>query len=92
MYRYTVDGVELASRYREDSSINQEEQLSLLETIDHALYEQFEQALLDNGVVFQMVLNGVELECRYTIRRKLLLHRYSKGYPQPGVLSTFCRC
>ena len=61
MDRYTVDGIKLASRYSEDSSINQEEQLRLLETI-----EQFEQALLDNGVVFQMVLNGVELECRYT--------------------------
>ena len=57
MDRYTVDGVELASRYREDSSINREEQLSLLETIDRALYDQFEQALLDNGVVFQTVLS-----------------------------------
>lgn len=66
MDRYTVDGIKLVSGYSEDSSINQEEQLRLLETIDHALYEQFEQALLDNGAVFQMVLNDVELECRYT--------------------------
>lgn len=67
MDRYTVDGIKLVNDYSTDSSVNQEEQLRLLEKVDHALYEQFDQALLDNGTVFQMVLNGVELECCYEL-------------------------
>lgn len=66
MDRYTVDGIKLVNDYSTDSPVNQVKQLKLLEKVDHALYEQFDQALLDNGTAFQMVLNGVELECRYT--------------------------
>lgn len=64
MERYTLDGV-VFGEYK-----NQEEaakQLELLESIDAVFYEQFDEALLNNGTQFQMVINGVELDCKFTI-------------------------
>lgn len=64
MERYTVDGVIFGEYKNQDEA---SEQLELLESIDAAFYEQFDEALQNNGTEFQMVINGVELDCKFTI-------------------------
>lgn len=64
MERYVIDDVILDEYKNQDEA---EEQLELLESIDAVFYEQFDKALQNNGTEFQMVLNGVELRCKFTI-------------------------
>lgn len=64
MERYIIDGVILDEYKNQDEAA---EQLELLESIDAVFYEQFDEALLNNGTEFQMVLNGIEIKCKFTI-------------------------
>lgn len=72
MDRYTISGLKLVRDYSTENRASQEELWHLIEAVDCVLYEQFDKALLQNGTAFQMVLNGVELECRYTLVEKEL--------------------
>lgn len=64
MERYTIDGVILGGYTNQEEEAKQ---LELLESIDAVFYEQFDEALLNNGTQFQMVISGVELDCKFTI-------------------------
>ena len=64
MERYTIDGVILGGYKNQDEAA---EQLELLESIDAVFYEQFDKALQDNGTEFQLVINGIELDCKFMI-------------------------
>lgn len=64
MERYIIDGIILDEYKNQDEAA---EQLEILESIDAVLYEQFDEALQNGGTEFQMVLNGVELRCKFTI-------------------------
>ena len=64
MERYTIDGVILGGYKNQDEAA---EQLELLESIDAVFYEQFDKALQDNGPEFQLVINGIELDCKFMI-------------------------
>lgn len=64
MERYTIDGVILGEYKNQDEAAKQ---LELLESIDAAFYEQFDEAIQNNGTEFQTVINGVELDCKFTL-------------------------
>lgn len=64
MERYTIDDVILGEYTNQEEAA---EQLELLESIDAAFYEQFDEALQNHGTKFQIVINGVELDCEFTI-------------------------
>lgn len=76
MERYTIDGVILGEYKNQEEAA---EQLELLESIDAAFYEQFDEALLNNGIQFQLVINGVELDCKFTIVGGVVHYTATRG-------------
>lgn len=46
----------------------EDRQWKMLEALDSILYYHFEEALAQNSAVFQLTLNGVDMECAYTVR------------------------
>lgn len=76
MERYVVDGVILGGYKNKEEAADQ---LDLLESIDAIFYEQFDEALRNNGTEFQMVINGVELECRFTIVDGVVHYTATRG-------------
>ena len=76
MERYIIDGVILDGYKDQDEAA---EQLELLESIDAAFYEQFDEALLNNGTQFQLVINGVELDCKLTIVGGVIHYTATRG-------------
>lgn len=64
MERYIIDGVILGEYTNQEEAAKQ---LELLESIDAIFYEQFDEALQNGGTEFQIVINGVELDCKFTI-------------------------
>ena len=76
MERYTIDGVILGEYKNQEEAA---EQLELLESIDAAFYEQFDEALQNNGTEFQLVINGVELDCKFTIVDGVVHYTATRG-------------
>lgn len=76
MERYTIDGVILGEYKNQDEAA---EQLELLESIDAAFCEQFDEALQNNGTEFQLVINGVELNCKFTIVSGVVHYTATRG-------------
>mgnify|MGYP001203520872 FL=1 len=76
MERYIIDGVVLDEYKNQDEA---EEQLELLESIDAVFYEQFDKALQNNGTEFQMVINDVELDCKFTIVDGVVHYTATRG-------------
>ena len=76
MERYTIDGVILGGYKNQDEAA---EQLELLESIDAVFYEQFDEALQNNGTEFQIVINGVELECKFTVVDSAVHYTVTRG-------------
>lgn len=67
MDRYTVDGFILGDWSGLDREA-EDRQWKMLEALDSILYYHFEEALAQNSAVFQLTLNGVDMECAYTVR------------------------
>lgn len=67
MDRYTVDGFILGDWSCLDREA-EDRQWKILEALDSILYYHFEEALVRNSAVFQLTLNGVDMECAYTVR------------------------
>jgi len=76
MERYIIDGVVFGDYKNQDETAKQ---LELLESIDAAFYEQFDEALQNNGTEFQMVINDVELDCKFTIVDSVVHYTATRG-------------
>lgn len=76
MERYTIDGVILGEYKNQDEAAKQ---LELLESIDATFYEQFDEALQNNGTEFRMVINDVELDCKFTIVDGVVHYTATRG-------------
>ena len=80
MERYTIDGVILGEYKNQDEAAKQ---LELLESIDATFYEQFDKALQNNGTEFRMVINDVELDCKFTIVDGVVHYTATRGNYHP---------
>lgn len=76
MERYTIDGIILGEYKNQDEAA---EQLELIESIDAVFYEQFDAALQNNGTEFQLVINGAELNCKFTIVGGVVHYTATRG-------------
>ena len=76
MERYTIDGVILGGYKSQEEAAKQ---LEILESIDAVFYEQFDEALLNNGTQFQLVINGVELNCKLKIVGGVIHYTATRG-------------